>query len=75
MPSNTMNFSACALEVLLLTRVVVDWFCIMINFVILTIVRLILRQAQDAVPFMVSLAPSMVSLSNHHDEVCVHLHP
>src|SRR3990167_4990292 len=30
---------------------------------ILIIVRLILRQAQDAVPFM-------VSLSNHHDEVC-----
>ena len=31
--------------------------------VISEIVRLILRQAQDAVPFM-------VSLSNHHDEVC-----
>ncbi len=35
-------------------------------FLILLIVRLILLQAQDAVPFM-------VSLSNHHDEVCVHL--
>ena len=56
----------------------------MINFVILTIVRLSLRRelrrtltpkAQDAVPFMVSLAPFMVSLSNHHDEVYVHLRP
>src|SRR3972149_11683910 len=35
---------------------------------ILIIVRLILRQAQDAVPFM-------VSLSNHHDEVRVYLRP
>ena len=32
MPSNTMNFSACTLEVLLLTAVVLDWFCIVINF-------------------------------------------